>query len=140
MGSWVFDDPNIVDDEMLFRRVRRIPDQVLEDPLTGNREPKFGAFKVDDDSGMSIYLERFLASNDLGVRDLYTDGKEHLASFRVAATRGVGWGVVVEEGNEAHPRRLAHGLVRAQNPRPTRTMKRELREALIASCSWACAC
>lgn len=140
MNSWEFDDPTIVDGECLYRRIRRIPDQVLEDKLTGTRELRSGAFQVDRRSGMSVYLQQLLAPNDLCVGDLYTSDKEHLIMFEAVVPRRVGWGVVAEEGDDAASRRKAHGLVRAMDPRPMRSERSKLREALIASYAWACAC
>lgn len=141
MKVWIFDDPiGVSDDETLFRRVRAIPDQILDDPLTGRRELRMGALRVDVDSGLSIYLETLLPVHDLTQQDLFEPEREHLVAFPVVVPRRRGWGVIEERDEEDLPRGLAHGLVRASVPNPDRDARKRVREDIIEACYWACAC
>lgn len=119
--TWL-DDPSIVDDDVLLRRIP--PEQIVPDHNTGGVRPSSGAF-CDDGQGhpMSVYLTSRI--NELGLDpQLVLEGHE---GFAVA---GIGAApvrdeeqVLVREHTPDDPPHVcdpAHGLVAGKKPRSRR--------------------
>jgi hypothetical protein len=133
--DWVSDDPAIRDEDLILRRVRKIPDCMMPNVLSGKAEVKAGALKFDED-GMSVYLSGLLC--EIGVdRGAFCDWEQyHAIEFRAADPRAGSGGVVGDPDAEDDQKGAAHGLVRAQIPAPTKAMKRAIRNAITAAYRW----
>jgi hypothetical protein len=137
---WISDDPVVVRDqeEVLHRRVLRIPNYIGIDVDTGRRVPLAGALQVDVGSGMSVSLESKLTLSGCTLSDLHDPARECLISFLAAtARRARNWGTIYKP-EPGEKRGLAHGLVRNREQRPTKADKRALRDEILKSFQWSC--
>ena len=140
-GMWTYDEPGKVPlGDQLYRRVLRRPLFFTQDLLTGAKAPLTGALQIDEDSGMSVYLDSQMRVTGCTSEELYDARCECLIRFAANVARECpDWGIVSDPVDDG-PRGAAHGLVRNRNPRPSKSAKRTLRTAILNSYSWACSC
>src|SRR5437764_15371029 len=87
------DDPNIVDDEELLRRLAAGDEAfVVVDAVTGELRPSSGAFKPDED-GVSVYQSTLLADAGLSAADVMTHPVILVVGFLAGDARAIGLGV-----------------------------------------------
>lgn len=135
-GAVVDDDPDIPDEELVYRRLYDAgPSFVAVDQLTGERRPSSGAFSPDPD-GVSVYRHTVLLAHDLGPGDVRRAPRNLLASVEVGDLRSITLGVrddpwPPDTDEPDHPRNAAHALIKGFE-RLTRNERRRRQKELVA--------
>ena len=111
------DDPNILDEEALYRRIYNDSrNMIAVDTVTGDRRPSSGAFKPDED-GVSVYRASKLRHVGLGPKDVTTAPSNLVVSVSVGSVRTLQPLGVADDTwpqgvpNPDHPRNGAHALI-----------------------------
>lgn len=109
------DDPSVVDDEVLYRRIARYGDtsMIVVDEGSGDVRIGSGAFNLDSD-GCSVYLHSVLAQNELTVESIVRAPQNVIISVTAGTVREVRLGVRPDPwppDSDGHPRDAAHALV-----------------------------
>lgn len=112
--EWRWDDPRLVDDDRLVRRVPRRPSCLVIDPLTSQHQLKVEAFTYDSppkvdvsDAGLSVSIGSI--ASDQGDVDKLVPWEDYgVAIFPLSVARSDRSGVV----RAPTPEDVAHGLVR----------------------------
>ena len=98
------DDPSILDDEILIRRIKR--DWIKQSHLHGDTcRPSSQAFQNLRDNAMSVWVKSVMISEGRDPASLLQNFEEDsLVSFTAGAARTLNQGVVmyVEDGDTAH--------------------------------------
>jgi hypothetical protein len=143
--SWKYDDPEILSNDTLFRRVPLKPDFLrARDLVDGDVYFMAAAFRHDPDSGMSVSREALLREHGLTPQDTVPSLDTHVAaSFSVSVVRQASAGVVdtlgeqlqwVPESSEQADklRKLphCHSTVRTPVPVPEKPVWRQIRDAI----------
>lgn len=131
----MWDDDAIPPEERVLRRVRRIPDCVIFDLLTGEPEIKAGALKFDDD-GMSVHRDSCRAALGVPRSEICDWDTHHAIEFAVATVRRGQGGVVHEDDPGDTVLGKAHALVRTRSPRPSKSEKTAIRDQIIDNHVW----
>jgi hypothetical protein len=112
------DDRNIVDSEVLYRRLsRENPDQYAVDLETGERWPTSTAFKPKrGEDGLSVYRRSKLAEDGLDASDVAVRAEHIVFGVTVGDVRSLKLGVRDDEWppdipDPDHPRNRSHALV-----------------------------
>lgn len=92
--EWAWNDPQIPDDEVIFRRVRMNPDHRTFDPEKGQWVPSAGAFRRMEGEGMSAHMNSVLESKGRAGHSLYDPERYGAVRFPVEVVRSAGAGVV----------------------------------------------
>jgi hypothetical protein len=113
------DDPEILDDEILYRRLPTDDrNWLVKDAITGKPvRPASGAFQPDSD-GLSVYRHSVLVAQDppLGPPDVAVTQGNIIVSFTAAQVRSISLGIKKDAWPQdvpdpEHPRNAAHALV-----------------------------
>lgn len=109
----------VPDDDAIYRRLSdSSPAMVFVDPLTGDRRPSTGAFRIKpDEDGVSVYREQLLRAAGLTAADVVTAPLNLVVRLEVADVRAIPpldvhddrWPADVPD--PAHPRNGAHALI-----------------------------
>ncbi len=119
--AWAWDDAHIADDAILYRRVPRVPDCLVQDLSTGDMVVNpAAALRHDKEDGMSIYRDELLKKEyGYGVAEVCTDWTTHgVLQFRAGDVRNVPDSAagVHDEVDTDDPRiGRAHALIRCPN-------------------------
>ncbi len=137
MTVWKYDDPSIVDEDVLYRRVPRIPDCRTFDPCRDCWVPGPGALRRDAGEGMSTHLASVLGRRGRDAMTLYPSTHGSIG-FEVSAPRSALAGVLqVPDPNETDADlRAAHSEVRPPHPRKDRLFWNNVVNVIVASAWW----
>lgn len=112
-------DERVPDDDAVYRRLSdSSPAMVYVDPLTGERRPSTGAFRIrPGEDGLSVYREFLLTTAGLTAADVITTPHNLVVRLEVADVRSIPpldveddrWPPDVPDPE--HPRNGAHALV-----------------------------
>jgi hypothetical protein len=140
--QWAWDDAQISDDAILYRRVPRKPSFRVADPLTGEIKIAPAALRYDQD-GASIYRDELLkAIYGYGASAVCADWKTHGAvQFTAWDVRNVSEhpaGVHDEEDPQDQRIGRAHALIRCPTEADgqDKTYWNEVRAAIIKAATW----
>lgn len=137
---WVWDDPHILDDEMLFRRVPMKPSHATFDALRGVWVPSPGAFQRNANEGMSVHMLRVLDARRRDPHTLYDPTRYGAVRFPASAVRSAGAGVLAttptmdEEPDE--DLRAAHAEVRPPRAVKDRPFWSQVQNRIIRASVW----
>jgi hypothetical protein len=131
------DDPSVVDDEVLYRRIARYGDtsMIVVDEGSGDVRISSGAFNLNSD-GCSVYLHSVLAQNELTVESLVRAPQNVIISVTAATVREERLGVRPDPwppDSDGHPRDAAHALVVNPNAMRKKQLLRALRSLAATS-------
>lgn len=138
--EWVWNDPQIPDGELLFRRVPTKPSHATFDALRGVWVPHAGAFQRDANEGMSVHLDGTLEERGRARHTLYDPERYGAVRFPVAVVRAANAGVlpttptVAEEPDEEL--RAAHAEVRPPHANKDRPFWSGVRDGMIKASVW----
>lgn len=109
----------VPDDDAVYRRLSdSSPAMVFVDPLTGDRRPSTGAFRIKPgEDGVSVYREQLLTAAGLTAADVVTTPLNLVVSLAVTDVRAISpldvrddrWPRGVPD--PTHPRNGAHALI-----------------------------
>jgi hypothetical protein len=131
-SAWDYDDDQFLDDEWLYRRVPDKPSHVkLIDPVTGEKRPTTAAFSITDElDGLSISIHSLISRHGLKTRHLCENWSTHgVARFEVRHLRP-NTGVIANETDDPLMGK-AHGLIRAPDGIPTRSVWNKVRDDIL---------
>lgn len=126
--SSAWDDPDILDSEILYRRVPDVPDFLVPDLISEVKTPSRAAFQFDPD-GISVYRKTLLDEENLGPESVTKKPGQMVFAFNASVPRACGVGVVFDPVDDP-PAGFAHSLVRGEKPRPDRAKRAEVGDAL----------
>lgn len=138
--EWVWNDPQIPDDEVLYRRVPTKPSHATFDALRGRWVPHAGAFQREAREGMSVHLDGTLEARGRARHTLYDPERYGAVGFPVAVVRAANAGVLLttptveEEPDE--DLRAAHAEVRPPEPKKDRPFWSNVRNQMIQASVW----
>lgn len=138
--DWVWDDPQIPDGEVLFRRVPMKPSHATFDALRGVWVPHAGAFQRDANEGMSVHMDSILEARGRARHTLYDSAKYGAVSFPARVVRAAEAGVLAttptheQESNE--DLRAAHAEARPPRPEKDRPFWSKVRNEMIKASVW----
>jgi hypothetical protein len=119
--SWVVDDPSILANDILYRRVEKDGDPrcFTTDRISGTKCLGPAAFTISSgdkgfDGGLSVHVEGLLAKHRIPTRKLVNWETHGVARFEVAVVRSGNGGVVLREDPEDPHLGKAHALMRTQ--------------------------
>jgi hypothetical protein len=132
MSLMPWNDPEIKDDEWLYRRVPTRPDFFQQfDLRTGERILGRGAFQFDDD-GMSVYRESLIKIHNLTLRQVRRSTEFLLCKFTVGQIRELEAGVVDDPDPDDDPIGVAHASVRVESViKPPKPQRKIIQDGLI---------
>lgn len=137
--AWQRDDSSIPSGESLLRRIPDRPEYFIHfDSITERPYATGKALQIDRDSGLSIHFERTLMSEHQVDRDAYYPS-DYLIQFTPEVVRTMDddpWGVVREPDPDDAFYGKAHGEVRNAAPRPSKSQREAVREAINRGCTW----
>lgn len=136
--EWTPDDSAVPDDAPLLRMIRNRPKYVTHpDSITGRPYATGVALQIDDNSGLSVHEADLLEEHYSISRSAYFPD-EFLLEFQPAVARAVdpAWGVVLDPDPDDPDHGAAHALVRGPSPKPSKSCKEALREAINRECLW----
>jgi hypothetical protein len=129
-----WNDPNISDEDWIYRRVLNRPDFFTQsDVLTG--EPRIGrnAFKFDSD-GMSVYRHGLIVEHRLTLAQIRRNSGYFLYKVAVGTVRKLSAGVVDDPDTDDPVIGIAHASVRCELViKPPPAQRRVIQEGLIAA-------
>lgn len=138
--EWVWNDPQIPDGEVLFRRVPTKPSHATFDALRGVWVPHAGAFQRDVNEGMSVHLDSILEARDRPRHTLYDPTRYGAVRFPAQVVRAAGAGVlpttptIEEEPDE--DLRAAHSEARPPRPERDKQFWSTVRNEMIKASVW----
>ena len=125
-GGWVYDDAEIADDSVLYRRIENEgdPKNFSRDRIHGTRCLGPAAFSASSDDkdpngvggGLSTHLEVLMKVNEIPTVKLADWERFGTARFNVRDVRDGGGGVVIEEDRDDPDLGKAHALMRSTSP------------------------
>jgi hypothetical protein len=132
--DWVWNDPDISDDSVVYRKVLARPGFLVPD-LEGNRPPSPapGAFKCDPD-GISVYRDELLAKINKEPEDVKKNPDDLIFGVLAQKVRDAGAGVVDTPDPEDEVLGEAHASIRYQERSVNKKTERAVREKIIAAC------
>lgn len=139
-AEWVWDDPNVPDNDEFLRRVPRKPDFAVPDLVTRKMKILPGALQIDPGSGMSVSSSRVLGDEGFDRKNLCNWNTHTVVEFPASAARVDEQAGVILDPVDGHPAGdelgKAHALVRAPVPHPDREMRRNIQATIAARCRW----
>ena len=138
--EWVWNDPQIPDGELLFRRVPTKPSHATFDALRGVWVPHAGAFQRDANEGMSVHMEGTLEERGRARHTLYDPERYGAVRFPAAVVRAANAGVlpttptVEEEPDE--DLRAAHAEARPHDAKKDKPFWSKVRNEMIQASVW----
>lgn len=143
-GSTPEDHRPVPDDDSVYRRLSDSgPAMLFVDPLTGERRPSTGVFRVKpDEDGVSVYREQLLHAAGLTAADVVVAPQNLVVSLAVGDIRSLApldvrddrWPKDVPEPQ--HPRNGAHALIVGWTGL-TKSQRRECQHGLVTAPSLA---
>lgn len=127
-----WNDPQIPDEDSLYRRVPNRPDYYFQRDLLDS-SPVIGrnAFQFDDD-GMSVYRDGLVIKHSLTLRQIRRNVNSLLFKFTVGAVRALLAGVIDSVDEDDSEIGVAHGLVRSESgPKPPRPIRKKIQDGLV---------
>jgi hypothetical protein len=133
----VHDDPSVADDDVVHRRVKKIPNHFeAQDWYTGDARLHPAALQLDPD-GMSVQMERLLQPRCAVGHDKLCNWEMYgIASFPASAPRQQGGGVVESPDPTDPVLGQAHASVRPKIEND-RTQWKTIRKQIIKSAIWS---
>ena len=140
-SNWEWDDPEIPDEEVLYRKVRKIPDHRTWDPELRRYYPTAAALRRKKNEGMSTHANSVLLMRGRQPDSLYEPSKYDAVGFAVRVVREPDIiGIIFTpagELEEADPDlRAAHAEVRPKNPDKDRVTWSKVVDRIIDQSSW----
>lgn len=138
--EWVMDDPQISDDELLYRRIPLKPDHCTFDPERGRWVPQPAAFRRDPGEGMSVHMDSVLNELSRQPHTLYDPESYGAVRFPAGVVRSAGAGVLrtpatVEDEADGDLRE-AHAEARPPTSARDRAFWSQVRHRIIGACDW----
>lgn len=138
---WVYDDPDVPDDEVLYRRIPLKPSHCTFDAERGKWVPSVGAFqRGNPGEGMSVHAETVLEGCGRDCRSLYNPVSYAAVRFHASVPRIQGAGVLSTLPSEAEEPdadlRAAHAEVRPPTFGRDRPFWSRVRDAMIRASVW----
>lgn len=131
-------EAEVSSDELLLRWIRRVPQQIVVDSVTGETKPHVAALQFDPD-GMSVYVDSIrerVRVQRLGMCDW---NRYHAIEFPCSAVPRRLARVVLHFGDYEFEPRLneAHALVQGlDKPRPAKDIRGEIRDSILDHYAW----
>lgn len=140
-GGWDWDDPEIPDDELLYRKVLGREGHVTWDAENDCYRPGVAALSRDPHTGLSTHAGSLLELRGRRPETLYDSERYYTMNFRAAIPREVPTvGVIYVEAEVEHEPdedlRFAHAEVRPENPGRNRPLWNRVRDNIIRNSSW----
>jgi len=138
MTEWIYNDPTVADEDILYRRVPKVPQLRTYDSEHGTWVPTPAAFRRDPNEGMSSHLRSIVTSMNRDPESLYPAQKFGSVEFEVCVPRRSGAGVLpTDDPGEDDPcLRAAHAEVRPPHALKNRDFWKTVANEVAAHSRW----
>lgn len=138
--NWVWDNPDISDEEKIIRRIPMNPEHTTFDAELGIRRPSPGAFRRAAGEGTSVHRSTVLVELNRPIGSLYDSNRYSAVQFPVKTVREAGAGVLdTEPSIEEEPDsdlRAAHAEIRPPERARNRSFWSGVVDSLIRASEW----
>jgi hypothetical protein len=137
MSDWVYNDPSISDDELMYRRVPNNDDFWTYDPVRRTHRVNPKAFQREPNQGCSVHLDSVLRQRNRAPDTIYP-AITGIVQITVSVPRKDKAGVLQTfDPDEPDPDlAAAHAEIRPPQPQRDRLFWRPISNALAASSVW----
>lgn len=135
--GWKNDDAAIDGKTAFLRMIPARPEYTIaRDCINGRPYATPRALQIDVNSGLSVHgVDLLLSEHSVEPADYYPT--EYLIEFTASTVRQCeDWGVILEPEPDDEAYGKAHALVRHATPKPSKSKKEQIREAINRDCVW----